>query len=559
MLRLTTIINSKFYQGVHIVPPTFKNTLMVSSLTNNNEICSPEVVNQFANEGGLEDLKNRLLSGSILAVQRNTAIEMDNPVSHSHDNADDKIIQASPNSDGDKKERYELEIDQIISQLPISLQDCIFVFKTPVERLMALFSSIAVTGALMPKVQINYANEMNYPALLLLVVFPPASGKGSLTHIRKLVVKINDHLLSDYKAANLKYLRDTDIYKQNLKTGNPSTKPEKPRMSMMLLPGNTSSAQIISSLADSCPDNMLVIFETEMDAYGVTATKGDFGVQNSTILRQAFHFEPISSFRKTHSELLMVETPKVVGVFSGTLSQVPRVVNPFDGTLTRFLTVMGISPVKWKDIKPCESCVNLDEHFEKLSDKWLEMWKFLVAKSVEVKFTDEQYDKINAFGTEKLALIHHFTGELASGIAKRHGNMIVRIAAILTMVRYFERSDTSLEILCEDQDFNTAFWMVLYSIECSLDLYKALPRQKGDNANVVSVKKHALLKGLPEHFIMADIKDLTKGLMLKDRTISRWLKEFVDSGYLDHVGHGEYKKTPMAALALSSLSNTEPE
>jgi hypothetical protein len=263
--------------------------------------------------------------------------------------------------------------------------------------------------------------------------------------------------------------------------------------------------------------------------------------------------------RKTNTEKLSVPCPKLVNILSGTDSQVVRVVNPKDGTFSRFLVIRGNGSAVWKDVKPCPDCVVLDDHFDALGGTFLEMWKYLVKKDTQVIFADAQYDLINEFGKEKLALIHHFTGEDASSIAKRHGNMLVRIAAILSMVRYWERRDNSQTVICEQKDFDTAMWMVRFSIDCSVGLYKSMPKQKDDTGDKNAFKKLKLMSSMPDNFRLDEIKSISGKLGIKDRTLTRWIKEFVLSGYLQKIGHGEYQKTDMASLALLSLSNDQNE
>ena len=82
------------------------------------------------------------------------------------------------------------------------------------------------------------------------------------------------------------------------------------------------------------------------------------------------------------------------------------------------------------------------------------------------------------------------------------------------------------------------------SIDCSVDLFNSIPKQKGDSGDTIAGTKRKLMVGMPHKFRLDDIKSIAAKLGIKDRTLTRWIKGFVDSGYLDKVGHGEYKHPP---------------
>jgi hypothetical protein len=319
-------------------------------------------------------------------------------------------------------------------------------------------------------------------------------------------------------------------------------------MPRILIPGNISSAALIAHLSQS-GDDISVIFESEIDAFGLTSSKTDYGSLNSTILRQAFHHETISQYRKTKSEFLKADKPKLIAVLSGTNNQVRTLFGSnANGLLSRFLIVSGSGSFEWKDPRPTTEGVVIEKHFEHFSKEYHRMWQYLMDKEVEIKFSEGQWNKLNRFGEEMLPFCHHFIGETAASLAKRHGNMLTRIAGIFTMIRFYEREDNSAVVYCNDDDFDTALWMVKLSLKNSIELYKALP---GEQAELkVANDRYELLKQLPGEFKKAGVKKIVEALSIPQRSFDRILHGFVKSGYLSLIRRGHYKKTEMAQVAL---------
>lgn len=448
--------------------------------------------------------------------------------------------------DPDQSNNYREEFRELIKNLPDIIKSVLERFSSVDEQIMGLYATITVGGALMPHVMINYANKINYPALMTIFIFPPASGKGNLSLIRGLLSKINQHLMEENNIISREHQARLDEYKQDVKKRVAKSVPERPTMPLILAPGNITSAKLIEQLSDNGPGNMLVIYETEIDVFGISAKKGEHGTQNSTILRQAFHHETISQARKTNSELLVAECPKLCVILTGTINQAMNLFpSNSDGLLSRFLVVSGPGSSKWIDVKPIPNSRSLNEHFEKASEEFFIMWEFFKNLTVEVKFTDSQWKKINDFGIEKLAICN-FTSEDAASLAKRHGNMITRIASILTMLNYYQNQLKADEILCNDSDFLTALWLGNRSFEASLKLFQELPGRRDSRSSSIRIK---FFESLPDKFELKLIYALFP--KMAQRTIQRWLKEFVDMGLIIRTKNGQYEKTEVAKLAMA--------
>ena len=148
----------------------------------------------------------------------------------------------------DDFDKYFDEFKLIIGSINPLLGGLILKFQTPEEQIMSLFALVTLTGAIMPKVKINYSNKINYPALMTLIIFPPASGKGGLALLRKLLNKINKQLIDEHNDSMRDYQEKLDKYKQSLKSSKPLPLPEKPKMPLIMVPGNITSPKLIEQL-----------------------------------------------------------------------------------------------------------------------------------------------------------------------------------------------------------------------------------------------------------------------------------------------------------------------
>ena len=142
---------------------------------------------------------------------------------------------------------------------------------------MCLYSTITLTGSLMPYVKINYDNKINYPALMLLAIFPPASGKGSLPLIRKLGQKIDNELRQDYTDKMRQYNTDLAIFNKAIKNGALCLPPIEPKQVLFIAPGDTTAARLGKQISENGMEQFLAMFETEADVLSDSASNNQYG------------------------------------------------------------------------------------------------------------------------------------------------------------------------------------------------------------------------------------------------------------------------------------------
>jgi hypothetical protein len=445
-------------------------------------------------------------------------------------------------------------MQDVTDSIPEPIRWCVSQMTTPDEKSICLYAASAMTGALMPKVRVNYANQISYPALMLQIIFPPASGKGKLNQLSSLLNQIKNEQMSINNDLMAKYQADMRVYEKLRRKGEAGEPPERPKMKVLHISGNTTSSMLMAQLADNGDGMMTLVFETETDALS-NMMGSKFGLDNSMMLRKAFHHETISHMRRLNSEHLEVTSPKVVVILSGTPNQMHKLFrNTEDGLFSRFLFVRGNSPVEWKNVQPQEGQIPLDDLFKSKSIEFKKLYDFFASLEVEVTFTDSQWAVMNSFGSERQnESIQEGSPDMVS-LARRHTNFIVRIAAIHTMLRYQEDGRKESQVCCSDVDFLNACWMVDQSYENSVQLYSELSKKSEPNSD-----RHLdFLEKLPNSFKKSELAPLRDELQISDKTIERALKELCRQGFLVSMKRGFYEKKNVSGMSVDGKSHHWP-
>jgi hypothetical protein len=204
------------------------------------------------------------------------------------------------------------------------------------------------------------------------------------------------------------------------------------------------------------------------------------------------------------------------------------------------MIVTGNSPLIWEDVRPTSGKRSLDEVYAGLSKNFTAMFEHFKDKKLEVQFSSYQWDKINSIGEDYMIHSVEEAGDYASSIAKRHANMLCRIAAILTAVRHFESKSTSEVLYCSGADFESALWMVDQSAKNALEVFKQLEgKYKKGNS-----KKDAFFKAMPETFVLSEVANLYAELNIKKRTVNRYVQQLMKEGQLECLAYAVYRKVP---------------
>ena len=421
------------------------------------------------------------------------------------------------------------------------------------EKLMSIYGSTAIASALIPYVSLNYHNKKNFTQIYVAAVKPPGAGKGKLSLLARCVIKINSELIETNKILSKRYYTDLKIYESKMKKPDCGdlVPPEKPKLKLLLLSGNTTSSMLIQQFDDNDGAMALMIFETEIDGLTNMMSNKKFGGDNSTVFRKSYHNEPITQMRKGNLESLSANEPKLSIFITGTPSQLSGLFKSNDdGLFSRFTFFTSYSEDTWTDVKPCDGCHPLDETFDKIGEVYYALYHHMKNKQIEVKFTDTQWDLLNNLGVNWHKEANEAGGENATSIAKRHINMIARCAANYTAIRAFEDKNQAEIIYCSDQDFVNAKWLIELSFIKALDIFKELPGEKSQKNN-----DDEIFDALPECFKRAELAPLQSKLMVSEKSINRKLTKWLKEKKLLNPRKGYYEKIGMSHLADDPLYN----
>ena len=421
------------------------------------------------------------------------------------------------------------------------------------EKLMSIYGSTAITSALIPYVSLNYHNKKNFTQIYVAAVKPPGAGKGKLSLLARCVIKINSELIETNKILSKKYYTDLKIYESKMKKPDCGdlVPPEKPKLKLLLLSGNTTSSMLIQQFDDNDGAMALMIFETEIDGLTNMMSNKKFGGDNSTVFRKSYHNEPITQMRKGNLESLSANDPKLSIFITGTPSQLSGLFKSNDdGLFSRFTFFTSYSEDTWVDVKPCDGCHPLDETFDKIGEVYYALYHHMKNKQVEVKFTDAQWDLLNNLGVNWHKDANEAGGENATSIAKRHVNMIARCAANYTALRAFEDKKEAEIIYCNDQDFVNAQWLIELSFFKALDIFRTLPGEHESNSILED-----LMDLLPVSFKRNELAPLEKSMKISDRNMDRHLFTLVHKKKIKRIKKGFYEKVIVAEVANGASAN----
>ena len=401
------------------------------------------------------------------------------------------------------------------------------------ERDIVLLSSLGVLSACLPNVYGVYNSENYTPHFYLLIIAPPASGKGVMGKSKKLIDKIHQQI----KQAS-------EIHIAECKEGQKVTKNKTskcPELEVKLAPGNVSSSKIYKHIQNS-PFGLL-IFETEADTIS-TMLKQDWG-NFSDVLRKAFHHETISISRDIDDKYFEIEAPKLSLVISGTPSQVAPLINSKEnGLFSRFLFYYFNEPSFWKDVSPEGESMDTNLLFSKGGDEILSLHNKLMQleNEIEVCLTKEQWGKLNVqLGLAYKSLVEINKTDVLPTI-KRNGVILFRICMILTLIRNKDNIDNCVRLYCEDADFNAAMTIVKNAINHSIVVANLLGDIDLDPKKELNMRESIFLAKLSINFNKQNAIEIGKTMNIPSRSIDYILAKLLKLEIIQKLSNGVYMK-----------------
>ena len=417
--------------------------------------------------------------------------------------------------------------DGVYNLLPPFLQELCSPFQGR-EKDIVLLSSLGVMSATLPKVFGVYNGQKYRPNLYIMIVAPPASGKGSMNNSKKLIDKIHNRI-REISEGNIE-----DCKAENKTSKTPNNK--CPELEVKVIPGNVSSSKIYKHLKNS--NDGLLIFETEADTISMMI-KQDWG-NFSDVMRKAFHHESISISREIDDKFIEVPFPVLSMVISGTPNQVkPFIQSRDNGLFSRFLFYFFEETSKWKDVSPAGVTNNFSEIFTFAGDTLFELHGKLQDNrtDIEITLSESQWRTLNSQMEYVVNIYIHLKNTDSISTLKRHSVMMFRMCMILTIIRNKDNETFANIIECSDDDFNAALQIMKTAIDHSISVANLLSDKKKE----LPVLESMLIANLNPNFSRAEAVEQGRLLNIPTRTVDSILSRWLNTGIILKISQGNYQ------------------
>jgi hypothetical protein len=415
---------------------------------------------------------------------------------------------------------------ELYNNLPSLLQEVTENFEGRQKDLVFL-STLGVLSNCLPNVHGLYDGKKVYTHLFLLIVAPPASGKGAMLYSRVLIEAIHKEVL----------LKSIGIREQCIKEKRQRREKDFfncPSLEVKIIPANSSSVEIYRYLSVS--EHGVLMIESEMDT--ISKMLKDGWSDYSNLLRMVFHNEPISISRKTDGVYLEIDNPKMALVLSGTLNQVtPFLLSKENGLFSRFLIYTFDEIMQFKNVFAAKTNDYL-KGFTNYADTIFNLYHQLEGKNIQFRLSERQQEIFlkecshlqNVIINTKIDL--NYLSSL-----RRHGLILFKIAMILSILRKRDNLEDIEEIICDDIDFEIALNLVKIALKHAIVVGSKIVD------GYLTEEDENILFSLPQFFTRAQALMIATKLNIPERTLDDKLRQWRNKKAILKIGHGKYKRT----------------
>jgi hypothetical protein len=440
--------------------------------------------------------------------------------------------------------RLPLFPSSVYKNLPDLLNNAISKLSIPQEKDLVLVGSIVTLSACILPVQTRYFGKTIYPNIYLFVPGPAGAGKGRLDFCFRLVKPIHKAKLDRWLAAKEEYRKEYARYKRQRK-GENIDPPTKPPIELLRIPANSSATSFAQAMADN---GNLLLFETEGDTV-VNTFNSDFG-NYSDSFRKAFAHESFGYLRRgDDGEEKEIETPRLSTVLSGTPEQVKSLIKDAEnGLLSRFMFYCINSTDEWLDgFDGYSYDTSLEEEFDSLGKRF-EAFTQVLNQHPQIMFrlSMVQQQKFNDYFKSEKDRMHELNGDLYSASSHRLAWCFLRVAMVLTTLRIMDTGRIDNTVECADVDFETTLDIIKVISYHNDYIFNVLNKERPEGIAVAdsysAATRNFILDALPGQFSTDNMKEVALKINKSLRTVRRQIKRAIESGKVQMIRSGEYKK-----------------
>jgi len=446
------------------------------------------------------------------------------------------LSAGAPPDDSDLYDPMPYLPEDIYNELPDILKESCELFDDRRQKDLYLLSAFSVLSGCFPMIRGVYDDDETACNIYSMIVAPPASGKGAMKWAIKLANKVSEYIKEDYKDMRRRIKAANERREAGKESeGEKVDDIEKVRRTLYLS-ANISFAALIDLMDDN--DGYGIIFDSEADVVNRMFIT-EWG-QYSTVLRQAFHSEPISHIRMT--AYIEIEFPVLSVALSGTKDQLINLIKEVDnGLFSRIMFYQFYNMAVWRD--PWRHNNSMREKFLGFAHRVLAFYMELPER-ITFELEPDQKSEFNACFEQWTEEINRERKGEGIEILFRIGIITYRIAMLLTLLRQenIESAKNSLtKVVCDLKDLYIALKIAETLKVHSYEIYNELA---GYPSRVLSFGKdiREYYHELPDFFTRKEADAFAMKLNVKLSTAEKWLKKFIEEKLIERTRYGQYSK-----------------
>jgi hypothetical protein len=327
--------------------------------------------------------------------------------------------------------------DDVYANLPPLLEESTSALGRQYEKDVYLTGALGCISSCLPNVKGYYGSTTARPlgpGLYTAIVAGAAGGKGVLTRSRDLTVRVNQKIVDEY---------EQELEEWSEKDGDERDDDPPPERSLFL-PANTSAAAFHNGLKNR--GERALVFETEIDTL-MNALEQEWGKFDDT-LRKAWHHERTSYRRRSEGGNVVLRSPHISVVLSGTPHQFRRLIGSTEsGLYSRFLLYYFDAPPVWISQEPDPAAIKESSRFrDDYSKRVLNIWERLRKRRSELRFKMKkgQWRKHDEAFRGLLSELRFYEREDLADVVKRAGVVAFRVAMVCRILRAYSKNSAAL-------------------------------------------------------------------------------------------------------------------
>lgn len=136
------------------------------------------------------------------------------------------------------------------------------------------------------------------------------------------------------------------------------------------------------------------------------------------------------------------------------------------------------------------------------------------------------------------------------------GLMTFRLAMILSALRIMEDGFIEERLVCSDMDYESSLTMASVILQHNAHIFRMLPKAEAEKPGTSSaaprqtLQHRRFLESLPAEFDRTFYTGIARDIGINPRTADRIIRRWCDTGLLENISHGKYRKMADTAMKL---------